>query len=614
MANNSTTVNNQSKAQDPASNLEKLTGKKVEGELKRVLVEEIVPDPKQPRKTFYKISMEELEQAIKSNGGILQSLLLRKHGNKYMIIFGERRWRAAKKIGIKEVPAMIIEATNERALSLQLLENLQRENLIPMEQAIGFKQLAEECKMTVRDIALSQGKPEHFVRQQITLTDLIPQWQKILSKNAISLTIALQIAVLPEKIQKDLYQNNVNKDDEKADKPHVHISQNTLNQYKGILLQANFDITDSSLDPKAGPCTTCPFNSACNSLFPEESQDPRCNNIVCFNNKSVVHLNREFTKAKDDPTVLLVYDDYQTPDYIKKIKGEGLEVLKLGYADDCKELKEPQKPEWKEFEKWAKRHTQSEKEIKKEFKKAVETYEFNKEVFDKNVASGKYKKAFVVYDRNDRQTGKYVYVEMNDKKPPAKKAQEAITEGTATVQDIQTEITRLQEREARAKELDEIKIQEKIVQALEECKSFHEIPKTSNRTDNALINFLLIENISYSSRSTIEKVIKLNSGSNAQFYKSLESLSRQQVSFLVRQIILAKYGTCLPTSRGGLIVRKMAEALGAVPIAKFEKEQKEKATKRQNTLKLRIGELNKHKQQIATKGKTVTVAKTKSAA
>lgn len=615
MANISETTTKQTAKQQPVSETQQTTGNKIEGELKRIPVDDIEPNPSQPRIDFNEQELKELAETIKHHDLIQPISVSKLPTGKYRLIAGERRWRASKLANLKDIPAYIRQADETQLLELAILENLQRKNLLPMEQARAFRLLVEECKMNIKEIALRNGKTEYFVRQQIKLTDLIPQWQKILSKDGISIVIALQIAVIPEPTQKELYQEFVTKEQEKADKPVIQINQDTLKQYKGVLSETSFDISDTTLDTKMGACTICPFNSACNSLFPNESKNPRCNNIACFNNKTAIHLNREFNKAKNDPTVLLVYEaGYSVPEYLKKLKGEGIEILRLGYSDDCKELKEPQKPDWKEFEKWAKRQNQTDKEIKASFKKEEENYDFKKEVFDKNVASGKYKRAFVVDDAYNRQTGKYIYVEINIKKPTAKDAQKAITEGNASVHDVTNEINRLQEKEDRAKELDAEKVQEKIVQALNDCKAFQELPKASNRIDNTLINFLLLESLSYSSRATIEKILKLpayksDSKSQNQFYKSLESLSKQQVSFLIHQIIIDKYGNNLPITKEGFIVRKMAEALGLVPIATFEKEQKEKAAKRQERLKERINELNKHKQQLASSSKKLPATK-----
>lgn len=578
-------------------------------DIRLVPTDQIIPDPNQPRKTFYKLTMEELRESVRKDN-IMQSLLLRKHGDRFMIIFGERRHRVASELGIKEVPAIVIEATDEEALAKQLVENLQRENLLPMEQANGFKLLADKCGMNAKDIALSVGKTEYFVRQQIKLTELIKPWQKIVAKNGIHLTTALQISTLPEAVQKELYQYHVSAEDEKAERPVIQITPYTLNKYKGLLADACFDIADATLDTKMGACTQCPFNSACHSLFPNEQENPKCNNIACFKNKTTLHQNREFNKAKDDPTVLLVYEANSIPDYLKKIKSEGNEIFKLGYADDCKEIKEPKKPDWNESVKWGKKQKMTDKEIKADFKKDEDNYQFAKQVYDKNIASGKYKKAFVAYDDNERSTGKYVYVEMNPVKKAAKDAKKNIAQGNASLQDIDNEIKRILDREARAKELDEEKIHTKIVDALKECKSLKELPKGINKIDTLLLRFLVSEQISWTDRSEVQKIIKspavFNTDDPTKFYKNLELLSKEQISFLIRLIILQKYSTNLPTTKGGVIVRQMAESLGVVPIAEFEKEQKAIAVKRQERVNERIAELKKQKQAL-TKPKAPVV-------
>ncbi len=595
-------------------------GKEIKEQIIRIPVDDIEPNPKQPRIDFDEQKLKELADSIKQHDLVQPVTVSKLPSGKYRLISGERRWRAAKLAQLKDIPAYIKPTGDDQLLELAILENLQREDLSPMEQARAFRQLAEECKLNVKEIGLRQGKSEYFIRQQIKLTDLIPQWQKILSKDGISISIALQIAVLPEALQKDIYQNSVSKEDEKAEKPKIQINQYNLNQYQGMLSEANFDTTDQTLDAKMGACTTCPFNTSCNSLFPDEVKNPKCNNIICFNNKSAIHLNREFKKAKDDPTIVLVYEAYNVPDYIKKLKDEGHEILKLGYSDDCKEIKEPQKPEWREYEKWAKRKNLSGKEIKKNFDKDVDNYTFNKEVFDKYVANGRYKRAFIVYDGHNRQTGKYVYVELNDKEEKVKNVQQAIKKGDASLEQIANEITRLQEKEKRVIEIGEENVHEKIVQALINYKPFKELPKAPNRTDDVLINFLLLECLSYSTRPIVEKIIKQPSSGNLNvFYKWLESLSRQQKSFLVRQIILDRYGSNLPTTRGGFLVRKMAEGLGAIPISSFEKEENADTRKKQQRLKERIAELNKQKKGLVSSNKAIvkkgsTQQKAKSAA
>lgn len=576
---------------------------KVEGTPLRIATADIIPDPNQPRKTFDELAIVELAATAKIHG-IIQSLTLRKKGDKFMIVSGERRWRAATHAGIPYVPAIIIEATDEQVLAIQLVENLQREDVPVMEQAVKYRQMAEQCHMDTAEIALAVGKTEYFVRQQIKLTDLTPKWQTMVAKQAISTKIALQIAVFPTDVQKLIYENVVSKEDEKAEKPSIHLNSSMISKYSGILSNAVFDITDITLDKKMGACTNCPFNSACYSLFPGENKHPQCNNIACFNNKTSIYIKFEFEKAKQDPSIVFVYKSYSSmPDEVKTLKEEGLEIFKMGYNDDCTEIVKPRKQSQEEYEQWAKRQGMKKKQIEQGYVKDVKKYESDIAAFDKHVSSGKFKKAFIVYDYNDKFTGMYTWVQINERKTTTAQAtQQKITSGKATLEDINAERTRLQEREKRNKQLDAQKVQTKISEALEASEKFNKaVPKSINKVDESLLIFILIQNLSYSSRNKISQVMKLpdyTKGNGEKFFKAINSLPKQQISFLLYQIMMDKYGNNLPDTEGGFMLRKMAESLNIVPIETFEKEQKAEAEKRQLRLKERITSLNDYEKRI----------------
>jgi ParB family chromosome partitioning protein len=578
----------------------------------RIATADIIPDPNQPRKTFNEMSMEELVASARV-WGIMQSLSLRKKGDKYMIIHGERRWRAAKETDLPDVPALIFDVTDEEALAMQLIENLQREDVPVMEQAAKFRQMAEQCHLNAAEIAAAVGKTEYFVRQQIKLTDLNPKWQAILTKEGISVKIALQIAVFPANVQKLIYENMVNKEDENAEHPVININSYIISKYSGLLSQAVFDTTDSTLDTKIGSCLTCPFNSACYSLFPGEDKQPQCNNIACFNNKTSIHIKKEFQKAKEDPAIVFVFESYSgIPDEVKTLKEEGLQLFKLGYSDDCTEIVVPVKQTPEQYQEWAKRHGMKKGEIKQGYAKAVKKYEADKSAYDKHVASGRYKKAFIVYDYSDKSTGKYTYVQINEKKNKNAQAnQQKIASGKGTLDDINQEKTRLQEWSTRKKQLDAQKIHEKIVTTLRESTNFNgSLPKAPSRVDSSMLLLLLFDNISHTVRSKIEKIVKFPSFTTTtadKFLKTLETLPKQQVSFVLHQVFLDKYGSFLAGSKEAFMVRKMAESLGIVPITTFEKEQKAEADKRDQRLNEKFAALKEQEKKIKESAKKTPV-------
>ena len=106
-------------------------------------INRIKPNSKQPRKNFDEEKISNLAKSIKDNG-IIQPLVLKECGNDYEIIAGERRWRSAKLAGIKSIPAVIMELTDQKVLEVSLIENIQREDLNPIEEALAFKRLIKE--------------------------------------------------------------------------------------------------------------------------------------------------------------------------------------------------------------------------------------------------------------------------------------------------------------------------------------------------------------------------------------------------------------------------------------------------------------------------------------
>lgn len=131
-------------------------------------------DPKsdQPRKYFDKEALEQLASSISENG-VLQPILVRKYGDgRYQIIAGERRFRASKLAGLTEIPAIVLEHDDKKAAEIALIENVQREDLNPLEEALGYKALAEEYNMTQEELSNRVGKSRSAIANTLRLLDL----------------------------------------------------------------------------------------------------------------------------------------------------------------------------------------------------------------------------------------------------------------------------------------------------------------------------------------------------------------------------------------------------------------------------------------------------------
>ncbi len=145
----------------------------------------IIASPLQPRTVFRDEHLEELVASIKEHG-IIQPLIARQRGDSYELIAGERRWRAAQKVGLVEAPVIIREASDQDVLELALIENLQREDLNPIEEANAFARLAKEFGLRQEDIAQKVGKSRATVANSMRLLDLHEQVQSWLTQDRIS--------------------------------------------------------------------------------------------------------------------------------------------------------------------------------------------------------------------------------------------------------------------------------------------------------------------------------------------------------------------------------------------------------------------------------------------
>ena len=167
-------------------------------------IHKVEPNRDQPRQDFDEEELAALSDSI-STHGIIQPLTVRElNGGYYQIIAGERRWRAARMAGLSEVPAVIIEADDKKAMELALIENLQRQDLNPVEEALGYQSLMEEYSMIQEDIAASVGKSRSAVANALRLLNLTPSVLDMVREGTITAGHARAILSLKtEKLQKD---------------------------------------------------------------------------------------------------------------------------------------------------------------------------------------------------------------------------------------------------------------------------------------------------------------------------------------------------------------------------------------------------------------------------
>jgi ParB family chromosome partitioning protein len=168
------------------------------GKAREVPIDQVVPSPLQPRTHFVESPLDELVESIRQHG-IIQPLIVRRVGDKLELIAGERRWRASKKIGLATVPVIEREAADRDVLEMALIENLQREDLNPIEEATGYVRLAREFLMKQEDIAARVGKARASVANAMRLLELHNDVQILVAQGRLSVGHAKAILAIKDK-------------------------------------------------------------------------------------------------------------------------------------------------------------------------------------------------------------------------------------------------------------------------------------------------------------------------------------------------------------------------------------------------------------------------------
>jgi ParB family chromosome partitioning protein len=173
--------------------VEAAAGERVE----RIPLDLIDPNPYQPRRVFQPERLQELAQSIRTDG-VIQPIMVQPNGSRYALIVGERRWRAAKLAGLTEISAVVRQIPPDRLLEVTLVENIQREDLNPIETAQAFERLVRELNISHEEIARRTGKDRSTITNFVRLLKLPPDIQQLVAERRISMGHARAILGLPD--------------------------------------------------------------------------------------------------------------------------------------------------------------------------------------------------------------------------------------------------------------------------------------------------------------------------------------------------------------------------------------------------------------------------------
>jgi ParB family chromosome partitioning protein len=293
----------------------------VQSEYRNLPLDSLIESAMNPRRSFDETALNELANSIRSQG-VLSPLLVRPKGpQSYEIVAGARRYRAAQLAGQESVPVRIVELSDAQAIETSIVENLQRRDVHPLEEAQGFAALLrlEERKYSIEQIAAKCAKSPSFVAARLKLTELSPFVTEAFLKDEIGTGHALSLARLQPAQQEEALAACFREDYVSGGKPRrILLPVRQLQEWieRHILLEldsAPFPKDDPDLVPEAGACLTCPKRTGFNTLLFAEIHADACTSPDCYQSKvdafvaktivakpKLVQITRAYGKPQDD--------------------------------------------------------------------------------------------------------------------------------------------------------------------------------------------------------------------------------------------------------------------------------------------------------------------------
>jgi len=267
-------------------------------------ISELVPSLTNPRKTFN--DLEELTESVREKG-VLQPILVRPGANHaYEIIAGECRYRAARAAGLDSMPAIVRDLNDQETLEVQLIENVQRRDLRPMEEAYGFQLMLTRTAYDVPSLAAKIGKSETYVYQRLKLLDLIDDARRLLESDEITVSHAILLARLQPEDQSEALKTHYTKiweygcEEEMMEFSSVRVLAAWIETSIHLdLKKAIFSTNDKSLLDGVGSCIECPKRTGFTpQLFPDIKKKDTCTDRACYVRKRQAYIKRKLVTAQ----------------------------------------------------------------------------------------------------------------------------------------------------------------------------------------------------------------------------------------------------------------------------------------------------------------------------
>lgn len=435
-----------------------------------ISLSKIVPSGYNPRKSFDEKSLKELADSIKQKG-VLQPIGVREKDCKFEIVFGERRFRAAQMAGLKDMPVIIVDASDSEAEELAITENLQREEVNEIEEGRVYESMIKEGE-NIASLALKFGKSEKYIKLRLQLMQLIPAFRDLVQKGELRLNAAELISSYDRGVQKEIYEKQF----KSGWSPMLKSSYAQFK--KNLEGQMNMKIDAERMDTKN--CASCPHNTRNLLLFADEQDCDYCTNKKCLQQKAMgfaCEKISELTKLLPDAKVGVSCYASSPEEIVKALKAKGLNCLDAPIARnyDNNEASLPLQP------------IRIKNESDKDWNERIRRYEKEKKQFEKFCQE-------CAKSESEKQIGitsaDRIWLALKQKSAKGNKVQVGFKEG-------------LLSKDRRNAEIRDEKRRDKLVECLKVLKQndapFEEI-------EEALLDYCIQRHISYSRRDfTLKK-------------------------------------------------------------------------------------------------------------
>lgn len=553
------------------------------------------------RRVFNEKELKELADSIKVQGLIHDITVRPTDDGHFIIVSGARRNIANNLAGNKTIWAKVALLNEEQAREVMLNENLHRVNPNPIEEAGCIAEMIES-KRGFKEIALRLGKSESFVAGRFKLLSLIESFQEMLVNDKITLEQALELATISQDSQIEVCENHC-KGWKENEYFHLQNIKNLLKFYTYDLSQAPFDIKNKTLIKDAGSCINCKHNSATmGTIFPD-LQKGICTSRTCYQQKCKAHYSLEIMEKylTEKPQAVIMSSNLSGA--LSQVLESTKEIKELESFEEYQVTKIPtlEKPTKEEF---TIENSEGKYFDKEGYNQAVSEFDDAKKEYAEMISSGTAVKGLFVTDTGAEVA--YFAKELPRSVPintlpkyTSKEVAKALKTNTATIELIDCELSRQEEKREKLKKLNRINVQ------LEVHRQFIEhVEKLSNNRkytdeDKIAARLIIYQSLTPSQKEKVDSTLHIRKEPKPQeLYETMQKLTQFQSAYLVRMTMSGKLESKDPDNVASIFLYRLAQSSG-VDVSKIESDQAATTNEKERLINEKNEELmNKRKELI----------------